>query len=134
MAYMPTDNEVDIKPFIAECLFQNKTLLLPKIITSSAMEAVEIFSFDNIHEGVYGIFEPTNQEYRHKFIDLVVVPGVAFDSEGNRVGRGKGYYDHFLKKHPESLKVGIGYSRQLVEYIPTQDHDVKMDKVITPGA
>lgn len=85
MAYMPYQHEVDIEPFLAECWIQKKTILLPKIIGTTSMAAVRIFSLDQLQEGSYGIQEPLSSEYRHEFINLIIVPGIAFDKEGNRL-------------------------------------------------
>ncbi len=132
MAYVPYQYEVDIEPFLAECWIQKKTVLLPKIVWNASMAAVRVFSLDQLDEGSYGIQEPLSSEYRHEFINLIIVPGVAFDKEGNRLWRGKWYYDNFLKKYPESYKVWVGFSTQLKEYVPTQSHDIKMDEIIAP--
>ena len=63
-------------------------------------------------------------------IDVIIVPGLAFDHEGGRLGYGGGYYDHFLSANPDALKVGVAYDFQLIDYVPTQCHDVRIDKVI----
>ena len=63
--------------------------------------------------------------------DLAVVPGVAFDRQGNRLGRGKGYYDRLLPHLPTAYKIGICFPYQLVNDIPTDAHDIRMDEIIT---
>ena len=81
--------------------------------------------------GAYNIMEPTGELFDdYAAIDLAVIPGVAFDREGNRMGRGKGYYDRLLPKLRSTYKIGICLPFQLVEQIPTDEHDVKMDEVI----
>ena len=64
-------------------------------------------------------------------VELIVVPGVAFDSEGNRMGRGRGFYDRLLKSTPRAAKVGVAYDFQMLDHIATEPHDVRMDRVIT---
>ena len=64
-------------------------------------------------------------------IELIIVPGVAFDHEGNRMGRGRGFYDRLLKGTPNALKIGVAYNFQLIDTIPVEAHDVKMDYVIS---
>lgn len=80
----------------------------------------------------FGIGEPTGPEWTDlDAVELIVVPGVAFDREGNRMGRGRGFYDRLLKSTPGALKVGVAYNFQILDTIPVEPHDVKMDQVIT---
>ena len=75
--------------------------------------------------------EPTGEVFdNYTDIDLAVIPGVAFDKDGNRMGRGKGYYDRLLPKLGNTYKIGICLPFQLVEKIPTDEHDVRMDEVL----
>lgn len=81
--------------------------------------------------GSFHIEEPTGNEITDPSeIELVVVPGVAYDRNGRRLGRGKGFYDRFLKT-TKATKVGIGYEFQLVDEIPAEPHDMPMDIVVT---
>ena len=80
----------------------------------------------------FGIGEPTGPEWTDLgAVELIVVPGVAFDSEGNRMGRGRGFYDRLLKSTPRAAKVGVAYDFQMLDHIATEPHDVRMDRVIT---
>ena len=94
---------------------------------------------DDLAKGRYGIDEPT-AEIRERpdrrvdiaSVDLVIVPGVAFDSSGARLGHGKGYYDKLLENaKPETPRVALAFECQMFEEIPMQDHDIFMDKVVT---
>lgn len=83
--------------------------------------------------GSFHIEEPTGTEVADPDeIELIVVPGVAYDESGNRLGRGKGFYDRLLST-TKATKVGIGFDFQVVESIPSEPHDVAMDIVISPG-
>ena len=64
-------------------------------------------------------------------VEMIVVPGVAFDRTGNRMGRGRGFYDRLLKSTPNAVKVGVAYDFQMIESVPVEPHDVKMDRVIS---
>ena len=64
-------------------------------------------------------------------VEMIVVPGVAFDREGNRMGRGRGFYDRLLKSTPRAMKVGVCYDFQMIEDVPVEPHDVKMDCVVS---
>jgi 5-formyltetrahydrofolate cyclo-ligase len=82
--------------------------------------------------GIYGIAEPTGEIFTdYAAIDFIVVPGVAFDAKGNRLGRGKGYYDRLLPRIPSAYKAGICFPFQLVEEVPAESFDIRMDIIIT---
>ncbi len=97
---------------------------------------LEILPYDESHLelGSFHIEEPTgSQTVDPSEIELVVVPAVAYDRKGNRLGRGKGFYDRLLK-NTRATKVGIGYEFQLVDEVPTEPHDVAMDIIITQNS
>lgn len=82
----------------------------------------------------FGIGEPTGPEYTDlNSVELIMVPGVAFDRQRNRMGRGRGFYDRLLKNTPNAFKVGVGFDFQLVDNVPVEQFDVPMDKVIIGG-
>ena len=86
---------------------------------------------EHTQEGAFHIQEPTGENITdYQSIDVVIIPGMAFDSAGNRLGRGKGYYDRFLPKVSQSYKIGVCYGFQLVERVPTGDFDQPMDEVV----
>ncbi len=94
---------------------------------------LEILPYDEsrLELGSFHIEEPTGSEtVDPSEIELVVVPAVAYDKKGNRLGRGKGFYDRLLKS-TKATKIGVGYEFQLVDDLPTEPHDVAMDIVIT---
>ena len=85
---------------------------------------------EDMHTGDFGILEPDNNTITdYSMIDLAVIPGVAFDSSCNRLGRGKGYYDRLLPKL-HCPKIGICFKFQFVDSIPAEPHDILMDKII----
>lgn len=109
----------------------NKNLLLPKVNG----EVLDILSFDitQLATGAFDIQEPVEGALvRPSDIDLIIVPAVAFDKLCNRLGRGKGYYDRLLSS-TNALKIGVGYDFQVIDHIPTEEHDIPMDMVITPS-
>jgi 5-formyltetrahydrofolate cyclo-ligase len=80
----------------------------------------------------FGIGEPTGPIWTDlDAIQIIIVPGVAFDRSGNRMGRGRGFYDRMLKSTVGALKIGIAYDFQMLDEIPVEPHDVKMDRIIT---
>lgn len=118
---------------ITESLFkfaqQGKILVLPVVIGDDLILKEYIPSMLKV--GYMNILEPSQEEIiSPELIDLAIVPGVAFDSNCNRMGRGKGYYDRLLAK-ANCTKIGICYGFQLVDNVPTDQNDIKMDMVIT---
>lgn len=94
---------------------------------------LELLPYDEtkLEIGSFYIEEPTgNDLHPIEEIELIIVPGVAFDSQGRRLGRGKGFYDRLLKSS-KATKIGIGYEFQLVDQLPSEPHDIPMDIVIT---
>jgi len=84
--------------------------------------------------GAFHIEEPTGEDCVDPCeIELIVVPAVAYDKAGNRLGRGKGFYDRLLSSN-KATKIGVGYDFQLVESIPVEEHDVPVDMVITQSS
>lgn len=85
---------------------------------------------EDLSIGAYGISEPTGELFTdYEEIDLAIIPGVAFDPSGHRLGRGKGYYDKLLP-HIPACKVGICFPFQLIEEVPAEAFDICMDTVI----
>ena len=130
LMYHSLPDEVDTHAFIEKWCKQ-KTVLLPVVIGNE----LELRLFQNANElttGAFGIAEPTGKVFTNfNSIDLAIIPGMAFDRQGNRLGRGKGYYDRLLPKLTNAYKIGICFPYQLVEEVPTEETDVSMHKVIT---
>lgn len=143
LAYMSYRNEVLTRPFIKRCMRDGKKIAVPKVEVDKAtlapygiLSLYEIKDLENdVHTGFKGIPEPNSPGLRKvepQEIDLVVVPGVAFDLSRNRIGYGAGHYDKLLPLlRPDCLKVAVAYEMQLTEYIAPSAHDIAMDMVIT---
>jgi len=107
-----------------------KEILLPSVQDDDIQ--IKRYSFNQkMRKGMLGIWEPEIFENYTGKIDLVIVPGIAFDHKKNRLGRGKGYYDRFFD-HLKTVKLGVCYDFQLLNSIPARNKDVRMDKIITP--
>lgn len=130
MAYWAMPDEVDLTESILE-LHKEKTILLP-IVTHDHLVIRKFDGLDSLQEGIaYGILEPTGELVEdYSSIDVVIVPGMAFDMEMNRMGRGKAYYDNFLVQ-TQAYKLAVCFDFQIVEKVPADKHDVKMDEVCT---
>jgi len=129
-------DEVKTDPIIKKALCMGKKVILP--VTSVREKNIKPVRFkgfnQSLKKGSYGIYEPKGprRPIRIKGIDLVIVPGLAFDRKNNRLGRGGGYYDRFLKRLPKDTpKIGLGFRFQLFKAIPTTGKDVSLTRVIT---
>ena len=131
MFFVSFNSEVDTRNMIKKS-FQNKTVVVPKVAQHEINPSI-IIDIDNlIPAGKFGIFEPIEaMKIAYKNIDLVLVPGIAFDKTGHRIGYGFGYYDKFLKKVPKAIKIGLCFDFQIVDKIPHEEHDVPVDFVVT---
>jgi 5-formyltetrahydrofolate cyclo-ligase len=140
MAYMDFRNEVRTGEFIRECFKRGKRLALPVVFgakgDASRIAAYEIEDLEScIKKSSFGICEPdiemTNPVDETE-IDLVIVPGVAFDCCMQRIGYGAGYYDKFLRKlKPGCKSVGIAFDIQLSDTLPCEEHDTMLDLIVT---
>ena len=105
-------------------------VIAPKTLSKRKLENRILTSLNEVENGVFGTTHPTsNKEYTDP-IDLCIVPGAAFDKSLSRLGYGGGYYDTFLANYPNAEKVAVCFKEQFVESVPTESHDVKMNKVV----
>jgi 5-formyltetrahydrofolate cyclo-ligase len=110
---------------------QDKLIILPSIHKDKIV-LKRYTSQEKLVQKTLGIWEPNLiQTYKGK-VDLVIVPGIAFDKNKNRLGRGRGYYDRFLKKN-KLFRIGVGFDCQLFDSFSTEKTDIPMDKIITPS-
>ena len=130
LLYYPIQNEVDVLPLVKKYKHE-KTLLFP-VSHRHGMTVHPYAGNKNMHRGKFGIPEPTTPAYEGE-IDLVIVPAVAFDEKGRRLGRGGGYYDRFIKKLTYAVLVGVGYDFQLVDEVPAARHDQRVHRIILPS-
>jgi len=137
--YISYDSEINTKGIINKALEDNKKVYVPRTeFKNRLMDAVEIMSLDNLVESDFGILEPSIKEpyIDPNELDLIVVPGVAFDKQGGRMGYGAGFYDRYFKKISEDnikkvMKVALAYEFQTLEKVPMNDHDIPVDCIIT---
>lgn len=121
---LPTHNIVKIWS-------QDKLIILPSV-HNDQMVLNRYTSQEKLIQKALDIWEPNlTQPYKGK-VDLAIVPGIAFDKNKNRLGRGKGFYDRFLKKN-NLYKIGVGFDCQLCNSFLTKKTDMRMDKIITPS-
>lgn len=134
MVYASLPDEVETN-YILQHYAKEKLILLP-VVCGEELQLYPFKGFNNLCIGSYGIKEPCRSENPftdYKTIELIITPGVAFDKQLHRLGRGKGYYDRFLanNKLTNAYKIGICYPCQVIENIPTETHDISIDELIT---
>lgn len=134
--YVSFRSEVETHSFINQALKDGKRIAVPLTISEGKLLLpCEIYSLDDLAPRTLGILEPDKdniKEVNSKDIDLAVVPGLAFDSHGNRLGFGAGYYDRFLPSlRKDAISIGVCFDEQLVEQLPVEDFDVPLDAVLT---
>jgi 5-formyltetrahydrofolate cyclo-ligase len=138
MVFLSLPQEVDTTTLVLQAWRDRKRVLAPKVSWEQRrMLPIEIGSLsDNINESPLGIREPAQGvPIPLANIDLVVVPGLGFDVEGNRIGRGRGFYDNFLAHDGfDGIPCGLALEEQVVEFVPTSEHDVRMHMLVTDAA
>jgi 5-formyltetrahydrofolate cyclo-ligase len=132
--YAPTHNETDTANILTDAFAAGKRVLYPAVC-GDQMVFRQVEGVECLAEGCFGILEPcpTGCDHQADEPDLIVVPGVAFDLSGHRIGYGKGFYDRFLQ-HPgrKAHLVGLCHDFQLIDgAIPAEGHDIRMEIIVT---
>lgn len=130
MFYWSMTDEVQTRDFILKWA-DKKVIILPSV-QDDILVLRKFEGTDSLISGErYGIQEPLGEDFTDfDKIDVVIVPGIAFDIENNRMGRGKAYYDGLLPKL-KAYKIAVCFDFQLINTVPTDEHDVKMNEIIT---
>ncbi len=131
MAYVSTKEEVNTHDLIKDCIQKGQTICLPKV-DGNEIKIIQVSSWEQLESGAFNILEPTSDDeaINPEDLDLIIVPGIAFDRRGHRLGFGRGFYDRILKK-TTAYKVGLAFHEQIIDEIPNEEHDVPMDLIIT---
>lgn len=128
--YLPMGAEIDITPTIQFALDRQILVIAPKTLPKRKLENRVLHSLEEVEKGVWGTSHPTGEAYEGK-LDLIIIPGLAYDDQNYRLGYGGGYYDNFLVHHPEAFKLGIFYSKQKVASVPREPHDICLNEIIS---
>ena len=133
MFYIAMKGEVETREMIETAKRLGKIIAVPVCVKNRAsLRPAILNSHANLKKGPYGVPEPVTGSFlRLEDLDLVITPGVAFDKKGNRLGRGKGYYDRFLSKIPKDTpSIGLAFDLQILSSIPVTPRDVSVKKVL----
>lgn len=130
-AYISTCNEVDLRCLIEDAWTKNKRVATPKVLGKN-MSFFYINSYEDLVEGRFGILEPAdNMQQATEKDSLMLIPGIAYDKCGNRIGYGGGFYDRYLAEDNRHYKIAPAYELQLVDMIMVEEHDIRADKIIS---
>jgi len=148
--YLHARGEVPTSDILHHALASGKECYAPKVLDPVVMDFFPVFSAKDLEtfpRNKWGIAEPTISPTRKGVLsspvlfDMILIPGVAFDHQNARLGKGKGYYDRFLKDYLQQVKlfgavkpvlIGLAFKEQMVDKVPTEAHDMVLDTVITP--
>lgn len=131
--YVSVGSEVQTHDTIKEVLDKKRVAVPITEKISKTISASELLNLNELEEGSFGILEPKKDFARivdPKDLDLIIVPGIAFDAKGRRIGYGHGYFDNFLKDI-SAPKIALAYEMQLVDEIPASEKDVNVDFIVT---
>ncbi len=138
LIYMASFKEVQTRSIIEKCLKKNMTIYLPLVdLSQGKIFFSRVYDFHKgLEKGPFGIFQPKfdkrNLLEDTEDIDLIVVPGMAFDEKGGRIGNGKGFYDKFLATVPPHITIiALAFELQIVDEIILFNHDIPVHKIIT---
>ena len=132
LLYYPLTDEVDVRPLIHMAYQAGHRVLLP-VVAGKELELRLYEGEESLRAGAYNIMEPVGSLFpqeEYDQIELAIIPGMAFDAMGHRLGRGKGYYDRLLPQLTAAYKIGVCYPFQFVSEVPSEEHDVRMNEVI----
>ena len=130
MAYADYNHEVMTRYIIEEAWKAGKEVAVPKVVGKD-MIFYRLTDFSQLEPGYFGIPEPVRGEIVKWEDALMVMPGVAFDPENNRVGYGGGFYDRFLEKHPDITRLAVAFDFQILDLVPTEPTDICPQIIVT---
>jgi len=132
--FISKTDEPDTSPIIESAWESGKTVAVPCVVPDSfELFHSQLKSFEDLSSGALGVLEPSPEgriAMNPESFDLVIIPGVAFDRQGGRLGYGKGYYDRFLEQ-TAAFRLALAFNFQVLEKVPTEKHDVPMNGVLT---
>ena len=133
MGFLAFGKELSVDAVLLAALAMGKTVAVPHIVSATSFVPVRLAKMQDFELDRYGIrtVKPPLELIEPEELDLVLVPGVAFGRDGSRMGMGAGYYDRFLPKAKKALTMGVAYDCLLQESLPSDEHDVKMQLLVS---
>ncbi len=131
LMYYSLPDEVNTHQTVDQLLGMGKRVLLPVVVDAENLEIRCYESNNDLREGAFHIMEPIGRPFTDfASLEIGVIPGMGFDAQGHRLGRGKGYYDRLLAQLPHMYKLGVCFDFQKVEQIPVTQFDITMDEIL----
>lgn len=127
--FIPLAGECNLLPLYEKWLKEKRVLIAPKTLEKRELEHRILQSTNALEKGKFGTLHPEKAQIYNGPYHLILVPGLAFDLNGYRLGYGAGYYDQFLAMHKKVAKIGIAYPFQVVFQVPHEKHDQKVDGI-----
>lgn len=136
LLYADFRHEVMTKDIFMSAIRDKKKVYFPKCNADGSMDFYQVISVRQLTDNVWGIKEPKEDPkskycYFQEENTLAIVPGVAFDTRGYRVGYGKGFYDKYFVKYRAITMIGLAFAEQIIDEVPNDIHDIKMDKIVS---
>jgi 5-formyltetrahydrofolate cyclo-ligase len=135
LGFLATPSEPDILPALRAAMAMGRTVCLPRWAEGlDEYEPAALMAEEQLARGPFGVQEPppANPTIGFEQLDLVLVPGLAFDRMGRRLGRGKGFLDRLLNRARRARRWGVAFDLQLIDAVPAAPHDANLDVVVTP--
>lgn len=136
-AFSPIRNEVDLRPLLEQQLQRGGAVAFPRV-TGDTLVFATVEAIADLRPGKFGVAEPSGNAIDLGSLDVVLVPGVAFDRDGRRIGFGGGYYDRALaeisRRNPHAIFIGVAFELQIVDDIEAQAWDIPMHRLVTERA
>ncbi|OEH85255.1 5-formyltetrahydrofolate cyclo-ligase [Desulfuribacillus stibiiarsenatis] len=135
MVYVNFQDEVETKDFIQYLWDKNIEVIVPLSDPKSReLHPSLLYSFEELAPGNFGVLEPIKQAIRIvdvDTLDVIIVPGLAFDRHGGRIGYGAGYYDRFFERTPNATIIAVAFDEQIISEVPMENHDKRIPLIIT---
>lgn len=128
--YLPMGSEINLHPLIQILLDRQIQVTCPQTLGNRQLKHLILHDLNEIESGKFGTQHPASKKIYTGPQDLIIVPGLAFDSKNYRLGYGGGYYDSFLDQQPTAYKIGLAYPFQMVAQVPKEAHDQQLDQVL----
>ena len=131
--YSPKGNEIDLSDLFSIAIKDKKAIAFPKVMSKEEIAFYRVLSLEDLTEGTFGVFEPNMQEglVECSSETLMIIPGIAFDRQGIRIGFGAGYYDRYLSKNTPLASFGVAYPWQIFEELPKEDYDIALTRILS---
>lgn len=128
-SYIPMGSEINILALLNQLLEDGIQIVTPKTLKNRQLEHLILDDLSELESGLFNTQHPNSKQIYTGSYDLILVPGLAFDYNSYRLGYGGGYYDNFLKNHPDSWTIGLAYPFQYLKEVPRESHDIQLKEI-----